>query len=97
MVNIGSTLGQHWSHTLICDYCTNQGVTPRPPLEEYTKEHDNFFDYKNVFKNNNFVQTMTGKIKSDYIRLTRRNTADSFSSIYNHFIEIEKIVNKPSA
>lgn len=40
---------------------------------------------------------MTGKIKSDYIRLTRRNTADSFSSIYNHFIEIEKIVNKPSA
>lgn len=58
-------------------------------IEEYTTEHENFFDYKNVFKNSHFIQTMTGRIKSDYIRLTRRNTADSFSSIYNHFIEIE--------
>ena len=58
-------------------------------LEEYTTEHEDFFDYKNVFKNNQFIQTMTGKIKSDYIRLTRRNAADSFSSIYNQLIEIE--------
>ena len=59
-------------------------------LEEYTTENDNFFDYKNVFKNSQFIQTMTGRIKSDYIRLTRRNNgADSFSSIYNQFIEIE--------
>jgi hypothetical protein len=54
-------------------------------LEEYTAQNDNFFDYKNVFKNSHFVQSMTGKIKSDYIRLTRRNASDSFSSIYNHF------------
>jgi len=59
-------------------------------LEEYKTENDNFFDYKNVFKNSQFIQTMTGRIKSDYIRLTRRNNgADSFSSIYNQFIEIE--------
>ena len=62
-------------------------------LEEYTNEHENFFDYKNVFKNSQFIQTMTGRIKSDYIRLTRRNTTDSFSSIYNHFIEIENDSN----
>src|SRR3989339_281914 len=55
-------------------------------IEEYTTEHDNFFDYKNVFKNGHFVQAMTGKIKSDYIRLTRRNDSDSFSSIYNTLI-----------
>lgn len=55
-------------------------------LEEYTTTHDNFFDYKNVFKNSQFVQTISGKIKSDYIRLTRRNEADSFSSIYNSFM-----------
>jgi hypothetical protein len=58
-------------------------------IEEYTTEHENFFDYKNVFKNNQFIQTMTGRIKSDYIRLTRRNAADSFSSIYNYFKENE--------
>ena len=58
-------------------------------LKEYTIEHDNFFDYKNLFKNSQFIQTMTGRIKSNYIRLTIRNGADSFSSIYNHFIKIE--------
>jgi len=62
-------------------------------LEEYTTEHENFFDYKNVFKNSHFIQTMTGRIKSDYIRLTRRKTTDSFSSIYNHFIEIKNDSN----
>ena len=62
-------------------------------LEEYTTEYENFFDYKNVFKNSQFIQTMTGRIISDYIRLTRRNTADSFSSIYNNFIEIENDSN----
>jgi len=56
-------------------------------IEEYTRENSDFFDYKNVFKNKQFVQTMSGKIKSAYIRLTRRNTDDSFTSIYNDFIQ----------
>ena len=30
------------------------------------------------------VKTMSRKIKSDYIRLTRRNASDSFSAIYNN-------------
>lgn len=62
-------------------------------LEEYTTEHENFFDYKNVFKNSQFIQTMSGKIKADYIRLTRRNAADSFCSIYNSFIENQENIN----
>lgn len=58
-------------------------------IEEFTTQNDNFFDYKNVFKNNSFVQTMTNKIKSDYVRLTRRSSADSFSEIYNAFLNPE--------
>lgn len=52
-------------------------------IQEFINDDDGFFDYKNVFKNNNFIQQMTGKIKSDYIRLTRRSLDNSFSSIYN--------------
>ena len=51
-------------------------------LEEYTEENDNYFDYKNVFKNSIFVKNMARKIIADYVRLTRRNLTDSFSSIY---------------
>jgi len=56
-------------------------------IEEYTTEYEGFFDYKNVFKNSVFVKTMTSKIKSDYIRLTRRNIKDSFKEIYNSLKE----------
>jgi hypothetical protein len=51
-------------------------------IEEFSKESGNFFDYKNVFKNGEFVKTMSGKIKTDYIKATRRNTADIFENIY---------------
>lgn len=51
-------------------------------LEEYGEDNDGFFDYKNVFKNSQFVRTMSRRIKSDYIRLTRRNSSDSFSNIF---------------
>ncbi|MHB8109434.1 MAG: AIPR family protein [Syntrophorhabdaceae bacterium] len=62
-------------------------------FEEYANEHGTFFDYKNLFKNKLFVQAMTGKIMAEYIRLTRRNATDSFSSIYNQFLENEKNQN----
>ena len=52
-------------------------------IEEYTTQNNDFFDYKNLFKNNSFIQTMTNKIKSDYTRLIRRSSEDSFSEIYN--------------
>ncbi len=56
-------------------------------LEEYTTENNNFFDYKNVFKNSLFVQKISTKTKNDYIRLTRRNFGDSFKNIFNSYAQ----------
>ncbi len=58
-------------------------------IEEYTEENDNYFDYKNVFKNANFVRNMTRKIKADYQRIVRRNADDSFSRIFETFSTAE--------
>jgi len=54
-------------------------------IEEYTAQKDNFFDYKNVFKNSEFIEYMASKIKTAYIRITRRNTDDIFENIYKTF------------
>jgi hypothetical protein len=51
-------------------------------LEEYTKENENFFDYKNLFKNSQFVNSMTGRIKKEYTKSTRKNPAYAFTKIY---------------
>ena len=52
-------------------------------IEEYTEEHNNYFDYKNLYKNSQFVKEQSRKVKAGYIRITRRNQADSFENIYN--------------
>lgn len=52
-------------------------------INEYYTENGNYFDYKNVFKNGKFVESMSGKIKTDYIKATRRNANDTFENIYN--------------
>jgi len=59
-------------------------ITPdiNADFEEYAEQNENFFDYKNLFKNANFVRTMKRRIISDYQRITRRNSNDSFSNIY---------------
>ncbi len=64
-------------------------ITPdiNADIEEYGDDHDSFFDYKNVFKNSQFVKDMHRKIKSDYIRIVRRNEEDSFSNIFKSFQE----------
>jgi hypothetical protein len=64
-------------------------ITPdiNADIEEYSEEHGGFFDYKNVFKNSQFVKTMSRKIKADYQRLTRRNPDDSFSKILESSLE----------
>lgn len=54
-------------------------------FEEYTQQNGQFLDYKNVFKNSQFIKIMGEKIKSDYTRLIRRNEGDSFENIYNGF------------
>ena len=51
-------------------------------FEEYIEQNDGFLDYKNIFKNSQFVQNMSRKIKADYIRLVRRNPNNSFENIY---------------
>ncbi len=56
-------------------------------IKEYTKEHGNFFDYKNVFKNSKFIEYLSDRIIRDYTRLPIRNASDSFSAIYNENIE----------
>ena len=52
-------------------------------IDEFTRENDGFFDYKNVFKNSQFVESMSSKIRNDYIRLVRRDNQYSFSNIYS--------------
>lgn len=51
-------------------------------LDDYTKQNDGFFDYKNVFKNSKFVEDMSRRIITDYIKGIRRNPDDSFGKIY---------------
>jgi hypothetical protein len=51
-------------------------------IDEFTQENENFFDYKNLFKNSQFVKSMTGKIVKDYIKATRKDATSEFSSIY---------------
>jgi hypothetical protein len=51
-------------------------------IEEYAERHNNYFDYKNLFKNSQFVKEMSRKIRADYTRLVRRNEKDSFERIF---------------
>jgi len=62
-------------------------ITPdlNADIDDYIQEADGFFDYKNLFKNSEFVDTMSRRAVADYERLVRRNASDSFSSIYNSF------------
>ncbi len=54
-------------------------------IDKYGEEHENFFDYKNVFKNSSFVKEMTRQIKADQERILIRHPEDSFKSIFETF------------
>lgn len=60
-------------------------------IAEYAEEHDNYFDYKNLFKNSEFVKYLARKIKANYTRIIRRNNADSFENIYNEMTKKTKM------
>lgn len=66
-------------------------ITPEINWEmaEYTQENDGFFDYKNLFKNSQFVKSMSGKIIKDYARLTLRDPNNAFSEIYKSLNNIQ--------
>ena len=51
-------------------------------IDEFTQENDNFFDYKNLFKNSQFVKSMTGRIKKDYTKATFKDATNAFTKIY---------------
>ena len=51
-------------------------------IDEYTQENGNFFDYKNLFKNSQFVKSMAGKIRKDYTKATRKDLSNEFAKIF---------------
>jgi len=55
-------------------------------IEEYSEQNNNFFDYKNVFKNAEFVRTMSRRIKSDHDRIIIRHPEDSFKNIFESYL-----------
>ena len=59
-------------------------------IEEYAEKHDNYFDYKNLFKNSQFVKEMSRKIKADYTRIYRRNAENSFENLYREIADHQK-------
>jgi hypothetical protein len=51
-------------------------------ITDYTKEHENFFDYKNLFKNSKFVESMTDKITREYSKTVYKDPNYTFKKIY---------------
>lgn len=49
---------------------------------EYAKNHNGFFDYKNVFKSAEFVTNATTRLLTDNKKTMVRHPEDAFSSIY---------------
>jgi len=62
-------------------------ITPdlNADIDDYVSQAGGFFDYKNLFKNSAFVDTMSRRAVADYERLVRRNASDSFGTIYDSF------------
>ena len=62
-------------------------ITPdlNADIDDHIAQAEGFFDYKNLFKNSNFIETMSRRAVADYERLVRRNSSDSFSNIYGSF------------
>lgn len=59
-------------------------ITPdiNSEIDDYAQNNGGFLDYKNVFKNSKFVDEMSRRILTDYIKGTRRNENDKFENIY---------------
>jgi hypothetical protein len=55
-------------------------------FDEYTKEHENFFDYKNVFKSTDFVDSATKRLLADNRKDLVRHPEDAFRRIYESLV-----------
>jgi len=51
-------------------------------IDDWMKEHDNFFDYKNFFKNSDRVKEMTQTVTTAYKKQLIHHPEDSFSEIF---------------
>jgi len=52
-------------------------------IADYTDEGDGFFDYKNVFKNRDFVKGFARRMETSHRKSLVRHPEDSFSKIFN--------------
>jgi hypothetical protein len=51
-------------------------------IDEYATSHNNFFDYKNVFKSTEFVDAATKRLLADNRKDLVRHPEDAFRTIY---------------
>jgi len=51
-------------------------------IEDWLREHDNFFDYKNFFKNKENVRTILQYVKTNHKKTLIRHPEDSFNNIF---------------
>ena len=51
-------------------------------VDDWIRSQDGFFDYKNFFKNNDQVRTMTQDIVTAYKKQLIHHSEDEFSNIY---------------
>jgi hypothetical protein len=51
-------------------------------IKDWLKENDNFFDYKNFFKNPDMIKKMSQSIVTSYKKALVHHKEDSFTSIY---------------
>lgn len=58
-------------------------------IEDYTEKSGNIFDYKNVFKNADFIRSGIKQIKLDHQRNMIRHPEDSFENIYKNLSKID--------
>jgi len=53
-------------------------------IEDWLKGHDNFFDYKNFFKNKDNIMSMLQSIKTNHKKTLIRHPEDSFAIIFDN-------------
>lgn len=51
-------------------------------IDEYTEGHNGFFDYKNLFKNSEYIKSMCRRIKMDHEKILIRHPEDAFYNLY---------------
>ncbi len=56
-------------------------------IQEWSESHENFFDYKNLFKNGDFVKEFERTLQTEHKRALIRHPEDSFKNIFTSLSE----------